>query len=239
MEEDAKYLFKLLTKESKIEWRDDGVITDEPTWGPPIVVTAYSEKARQNIELAVTNLVEVIHRYFLRCPQSGAFATEAFQRLRFDVIEDKELLESASDDRVREEFNAYVRSLRLFPDDLRWEKERQKLYKDNLNRPDGPTRYNICIVLDEGAIDRLASISFPDNLKDDTTVLRDIYLKVIDRNWRYPQMAKDKFGSGSSGHVYKGIDNCPVLDLPLICAEMHGHTGLEEMFPLDRYRYMR
>ncbi|KAF4332667.1 hypothetical protein FBEOM_13527 [Fusarium beomiforme] len=239
VEEDAKHLFKLLTKESNIEWRDDGFVTGEPTWGPPIVVTAYSEKARGNIDLAVNNLVEIIHRYFLRCPRSGAFATEAFKRLKFDVIEDKELLENASDDRVREEFNAYVRSLRLFPDDLRWENQRQKLFKDNLNRPDGPTRYNICIVLDEETVDTLAAISFPDNLKDDLKILQDISIKVIDRNWRYPQIAEDKYGSGSSRHVYKGKDTCPILDLPLICAEIYGHAGLEEMFPLDRYRYMR
>ncbi|KAK2686056.1 hypothetical protein QWA68_015296 [Fusarium oxysporum] len=167
------------------------------------------------------------------------FATEAFKRLKFDVMEDKDLLENASDDRVREEFNAYVRSLRLFLDDLRWEKKRQEFFNDNLNRPDGPTRYGFSIILDERTIDKLAAITFPDNLDKDREVLKDISIKLVDRHWRYPEKAEDEFGLGSRRRIYTGIDICPVLDLPLVCAKIYEHTGLDEMFPLDRYRNTR
>ncbi|GKU22333.1 unnamed protein product [Fusarium langsethiae] len=238
VENDAKELFKSLTSESELvrmDWTEDGEVDGEPTWGPVVMVTAYSDKATQNIDQAVNNLVETIHRYFLRCPRSGAFATEAFKRLEIKVIKDKDLLENASDDRVREEFNAYVRFLRLFPADMNWERQSQRVFKDNLNRPRGPKRYDFCVVLDEQTIDSLASIAFPENLDEDSKTLKHISVKLVDRKWRYPEEAGDSI----RGRHYTGTDICPLLDLPLICAKIHDYADLEEMFPLDRYRDMR
>ncbi|KAM0490169.1 hypothetical protein ACHAP8_011847 [Fusarium lateritium] len=117
----VKHIYQELMQDSSMEWREDGLDTGEPTWGPVIIVTAYSEKASEILDRAIINLVETINRYFLRCSGTGPFAREAYKRLELKVLEDRELLEHASDDRVREEFNAYVRTLRLFPADLRWE----------------------------------------------------------------------------------------------------------------------
>jgi hypothetical protein len=161
---------------------------------------------------------------------------ETFKRLKFDLIKDKDLLENATDDRVREEFNAHVRSLRLFPADSPWGKDRQ----DNLNRPLGPRRYDFCIVLDEETIDCLAGITSPESLSKDKEILNAISIKVVDREWRYPENARDEGGLGSQlTRVYSGTDVCPIFDLPLICAKIYEYAGLEEMFPLAVFRAER
>jgi hypothetical protein len=43
----------LLTKQSDVDWREDGSDTGEQTWGPTIIVTAYPEKAKRNIDKAI------------------------------------------------------------------------------------------------------------------------------------------------------------------------------------------
>lgn len=233
---DGKYIFEALTSESAMDWREDGSNAGEQTWGPTIVITAYSDKASQNIDRAIENLVEIIHRYFLRRPRSMAFAMEAFKRLKLDLIKHKDLLGNASDDRVREEFNAHVRSLRLFPADSLWDEE----CSHNLNRPRGPRRYDFCIVLDEEKFDCLAGITFPENINKDTDVLKGISIKLVDRRWTYPEKARDEGGLGSQlKRIYSGTDMCPITDLPLVCARIYEHAGLEEMFPLDCYRDTR
>ncbi|KAJ4024557.1 hypothetical protein NW752_003125 [Fusarium irregulare] len=231
VENDAKELFNLLTSESELvrrDWTEDGEVDGEPTWGPVVMVTAYSDKAAQNIDQAVTNLVETIHRYLLLYPRSKAFATEVFKRLEIKVIKDKDLLEDASDDRIREELNAYVRSLRLFPADMDWERESQRIFKDNLNRPRGPRRYDFSVVLDEQTIDSLASIAFPEDPDEDYKTLKHISVKLVDRKWRYPKEA----GESIRGRHYTGTDICRLVDLPLICAEIHHFADLEEMSSL-------
>jgi len=114
-EEDIRQLLEFLTSEHEIDFREDDSFI-EPTWGPTIMVTAYSEKAKQNLDQALSNLVEACRRFLFKDPLFEPWARETFNRLKFEVIEDKESLENASDDRVREDFNAHVRSLRLFGD---------------------------------------------------------------------------------------------------------------------------
>ncbi|CAF3452196.1 hypothetical protein FGSG_07795 [Fusarium graminearum PH-1] len=236
VEVDAKRLYELLMEDEDTDLSEDGLITGEKTWGPTIVVTTYSDKASKDLDQAITNLVETIRRYFLRCPQTALFAREAVKRLELKVLEDKDLLENASDDRVREEFNAYVRTLRLFPADLRWEKDAQRWHKDNLNRPSAPLRYGYCILLDEETIGTLAGINFPDDLNIDKRLLKDISVKLVDRGWRYPEEADNRYGHDPAvAEVYRGTDMCPLIDLPLICADYHNWQHLDDMFPLRKY----
>ncbi|KAF4947527.1 hypothetical protein FSARC_13945 [Fusarium sarcochroum] len=233
---EIKYLLELLTSECHIDWRGDASDTQDPTWGPSLVVTAYSEKAQRNLDRAISNLTETAHRYFLRFTgsQSKLFAREAFNRLSFDVIENRELLENASDDRVREEFNAHVRSLRLYPADLRFDKLRAKRLNDGLNRPSGPRRFDVCIVLDEAAVEELAALRFLDNLEGDGNTLRDISVKMVERDWSYPEEAdsEQSYGFGQQKKYYTGVDMCPIYDLPFVCGKLYEHAGLGEMFPL-------
>jgi len=216
-----------------VDWREDGTLPEDLTWGPTIIVTAYSKTAKKDLDKAVTNSVEAIHRYFLRCRRTAPFSKESFKRLRLDVIESQEILKDASDDRVREEFNSHVRGLGLFP---QTPKRRRRFSSDCLNRPVGPQRYGFCIVLDEQIIKKLAKLVFPEDLNMDKEFLNDISVKMIDRSWTYPEEDDDEYNLGPGTRVYKGRDLCPVLDLPLICAKWYEHAGLDEMWPLDENR---
>ncbi|KAI6765969.1 hypothetical protein HG530_007039 [Fusarium avenaceum] len=168
--------------------------------------------AKKNIDKAIENLVETIHRYFLRYPKSGTFATEAFKGLKFDVIEDEDL-ENASDDRVREHFNAHVRSLRLFSADHRLENQTRHWYKDNLNRPQGPKRYTICIILDEETMDSLAAIKFPQTLNKDKEVLKDISIKVVLISLEFGRLKIDELQRlGNHVILVVAYPDIPVLD---------------------------
>ena len=231
--DDIKELLELLISECDVDWREDGTTPEDLTWGPTIVVTTYSETAKQDLDKAVASLVEVIHRYFLRCRSTAPFSKEAFKRLRLDVIENQELLRNASDDRVREEFNSHVRALGLFPQNA---KRRRRFSSDCLNRPDGPQRFGFCIVLDDQIIKTLAALISPEALEMDREVLEDISLRVIDRRWTCPEEDDNEYGLGPGRRVYEGKDFCPILDLPLICAKWYEHAGLDEMWPLDEYR---
>lgn len=237
-EEDIRPLLELLTSEHVIDWREDGSRDEilDSTWGPTIMVTAYSEKARQNLDRALLNLVEACRRFLFKDPRFEPWARETFNRLKFEVIEDKDSLENASDDRVREEFNAHVRSLRLFGD-LKDEIRRAEVFGYNLNRPMGPRRYDICIALDEKAIAQLAILTFTENVDENARVLRNVSVKLIDRGWYYPEEADLEWvhGSGPNERCYDGRDMCPVYDIPLICAMYYDHCGLDELFPLSTY----
>ncbi|KAJ4005804.1 hypothetical protein NW752_011133 [Fusarium irregulare] len=204
-EGDIRLLLKLLTSEHIIDWREDGSRDEilDPTWGPTIMVTAYSENARKNLEQAVSNLVETCRRFLFKDPRYEAYAQETFKRLRFDVIEDKETLENASDDRIREEFNAHVRSLRLFREDLEDEIRRAEMLEHNLNRPIGPRRYDFCIAMDERTIEELALLVFSDNEEENASVLRDVSVKVIERCWYYPEEADHELHEGALTGVFE------------------------------------
>ncbi|KAJ4122957.1 hypothetical protein NW768_009948 [Fusarium equiseti] len=234
-EEDIRPLLEFLTSEHDIDWREDNSFI-EPTWGPTIMITAYSEKARRNLDQALSNLVEACRRFLFKDPRFKPWAQETFNRLKFEVIEDKDSLENASDDRIREEFNAHVRSLRLFGD-LKDEIRRAEVFGYNLNRPMASRRYEICIALDERAIEQLAMLTFTEDVDENAKVLRSVSVKLIDRYWHYPEEADLEWirGSGPSRRCYDGRDMCPVYDIPLICAMYYDHCGLDELFPLSTY----
>ncbi|RBR11060.1 uncharacterized protein FIESC28_09205 [Fusarium coffeatum] len=238
-EEDIRLLLKLLTSEHDIDWREDRSRDEilDPTWGPTFMVTAYSENALKNLDQALLNLVEACCRFLFKDPRFEAYAQETFKRLRFDVIDDKDLLENASDDRIREEFNAHVRSLRLFREDLEDEIRRAEMLEHNLNRPIGPRRYDFCIAMGERTIEELALLVFSDKEEENASVLRAVSVKVIERCWYYPEEADHElvYGRGPNKRYYDGKATCPVYDLPWICGQLYDYCGLHEMFPLSQY----
>ncbi|KAF5671746.1 hypothetical protein FHETE_3959 [Fusarium heterosporum] len=185
----------------------------EPTWGFYVFVTAYSAEAREKLPSALKIMVEISRRAF-SIEAHPDFAAEAYKRFKLDVIQDKEALGDASDDRIRNEFDSLTRALGL------WD--------DAEHCPDGPVRpgrYVVCLVLDEAQILKLASLSFPEDPNNDYDALQDIGVKVVDRLWRRPAN-----GRGS----YPGFDICPVNSL----AQLYHHTSagdpgaIMDMYPL-------
>lgn len=74
-------------------------------------VTDYSPANIESIPRAIENLVKSIERTMRR--SLPAYIGEASRRFKLDVVEDEEALLGASDDRVREEFRAHLRTTRL------------------------------------------------------------------------------------------------------------------------------
>ncbi|KAJ3471270.1 hypothetical protein MRS44_001369 [Fusarium solani] len=224
--------------DGQTDFRNEDEFTPEMTWGFCIFVTSYSKEAQKSLDSAVSMMVKVVDRYFREntSPEFAAFGQEAFKRFKLDLFENKELLEDASDDRVREEFNAYVRSLHLWDDDYDPDANRARYYHDNLNRPPGNSRLNFCIVLDEAKINELAAFKFPINPKEDDRALRKVSVKIICRNWSYPDEPNCETGyfDGSSRKFFSGIDQLPLNRL-IEVYERSSHWHVDEMFPMFKF----
>lgn len=82
----------------------------DSTWGFCIFLTSYTEKTLQKLDAALSTLLEVVRRYFLRYidPHSQGYIHEVLKRFKLDVVMDRDVLQNASVDRVREELNAHV-----------------------------------------------------------------------------------------------------------------------------------
>ncbi|SPJ91957.1 uncharacterized protein FTOL_13611 [Fusarium torulosum] len=186
----------------------------DPTWGYYIFVTAYSDEARQQLGPAVDALVRLTIRS-LRSTSISAYCEEAIKRFKLDVVEDKEALENASEDRVREEFCAQLRGLGMLEDDLMF-------------RGIGPSRFTACILFDEETIERLSEISFSIYVEKDEWQVEEMSLRLIDPKWDYP--AEPYPEAIEDGVPYRGADNCLVTDIAELYRRMKG--DLMEEYPV-------
>ncbi|KAM0245463.1 hypothetical protein ACHAP5_005419 [Fusarium lateritium] len=191
-----------------------GQAVTDPTWGYYIFVTAYSGKARQQLAPAVDALVRLTIRS-LRSISISAYCEEAIKRFKLDVIEDKEALENASEDRVREEFCAQLRGLGMLEDDLMF-------------RGIGPSRFTACILFDEDTIEKLSKISFSIYVERDEQQVEDMSLRLIDPKWNYPMEPYPD--AIEDGVPYRGADDCPVTGIAELYRRMKG--DLMEEYPL-------
>ncbi|KAF5718305.1 hypothetical protein FGLOB1_1679 [Fusarium globosum] len=175
-----------------------GQAATDPTWGYFVFVTSYSSLARKNINQAMENLVQATLRS-LRLMSPSLYSEEATKRFKLEVIEDKEALENASEDRVREEFRAHLRSPGVLEDDLMF-------------RGIGTSRFSACILLDEKAISRLANFSFGLDIELDEPHLANVLVRMIDPKWDYP--AEPYPGVvDEDDRPYRGGDDCPATAL--------------------------
>ncbi|RSL87117.1 hypothetical protein CEP51_002410 [Fusarium floridanum] len=189
----------------------------DPTWGFYVFVTSYTEAAMDNVEPAAQKLVEVVRRVFA-ARAHPALGAEAYKRFRLDLVQDRDALEGASDDRIREEFNALLRGHGLWPEGC------------STRGPLRPARRFVCLVFDEATILELASLSFPQEVKDDYGALENVTIKIIDRAWHRPTI-----GRGS----YPGVDRCPVYGLVGVYHMTgDGDSGsMKDMYPMSRCFY--
>ncbi|KAI7085961.1 hypothetical protein KC356_g5427 [Hortaea werneckii] len=177
-------------------WNDGREFEPDPTWGFYIVVTDYSQEARDKLDSAMERLLHVLHQVLgAGADPPDVYADELYRRLKFDVIEDKETLENASNDRVRECFRAHIRGLEL------WGEEEEGAEND---WPPPPRNY-ACLVLDGSKMDMLLNI--PDHVDrvDDGHMLDDCRLKAIDIFWRRPE---------ETVSTYRGARDIALLMLP-------------------------
>lgn len=224
--------------EGRIDFRNQDGFTPEVTWGLCVFVTGYSNEARKNLDSALSTLVKVVDRHFREntSPEFAAFGQEAFKRFKLDLFENRELLQDASDDRVREEFNSHVRSLHLWDADYDPDEERARYYHDSLNRPPGSSRLKFCIALDEAKINELAVFKFPINPREDYRALGKVTVKIICRDWNYPDEANCETGYFDSlaRKFFCGIDQLPLSRLVEVYERLSG-WDVDEMFPMSEY----
>ncbi|KAF7558456.1 hypothetical protein G7046_g5708 [Stylonectria norvegica] len=223
----TKSFLKRVMDEGQCCYHDEGQpFVGDPTWGYSVVITGYSAEAQKNLDSALSKLVETIRRFFLGdcIDPLTTYGDEVYKRFKLDVIEDKSLLEDASDDRVREEFNAYVRTLNMWDAD-----NRQQRWV--LNRPSGSERYALCIALDEASMKQLSEVTFGESLKEDEAALKDVAVKVVGRLWDYPDRPDEEHGR--NGRFYGGAEYCRIYDLRELYSDMK-YSDLGEVFAENR-----
>ncbi|KAM0231007.1 hypothetical protein ACHAPO_008836 [Fusarium lateritium] len=188
-------------------------ITD-PTWGYYIFVTSYTDTARQKLEAAVEALVQLTLRSLKRMSPL-LYSEEASKRFKLDVIQNREALENASEDRVREEFRAQLRGLGMLGGDIMF-------------RGIGSGRSSACILFDEDTIRELSKLSFSLDAEEDDLQFGDVYTRMIDPKWDYPKQPYPNTIEG--GVPYRGADDCPVTCLAELYRRMDG--DLMEDYPM-------
>lgn len=195
----------------QVSFWEDKYVDRNPTWGYYASVTNYSGYALENIHRAIENLMKVVQRD-LRLYTLSAYADEAFHRFKLDVIEDRDNLDGASDDRIREEFWALIRGLNLC--DL----------CDNKGIFAPPARNVACLVLDEATISTLANLCFPENPMDDYEAFSDVTIKAVDI-WCQRSSANPESS-------YRGVGNCPIVALDWLMSG--GNSGaMEDLHPMN------
>ncbi|RDW61834.1 uncharacterized protein DSM5745_10506 [Aspergillus mulundensis] len=162
---------------------------------------------------AVANLTEATRRG-IRASSTAQYTDEATRRFKIDLVQHKQALDGSSIDRVREEFRAYLRGLRLLDD-----------------RPDGritirgaSARNHVCLVMDRVVIRMLADLDFGD-VRDGYARLRGYTIRVVDAWWQRSLM--------DISH-YEGVDFIPVYSLAYYYEELLGCASsgaMEDLWP--------
>ncbi|KAK6008289.1 hypothetical protein QM012_000192 [Aureobasidium pullulans] len=184
----------------------------DPTWGFVVFVTAYDSASQEHLSQAVENWTQVQKRKLENGFTLPALAAEAWQRFKLDVIENRDVLAGASDDRVRDLFRGMVRAKELTDDEDQFIP---------------PARNQACLVLDAAAITMLAELKFPKELADDQAAFEDKKIKVIDLHWNGPQSTS----SGYSGTGQLSINALARFYHLLTSGPESGY--MEGMHPLD------
>ncbi|KAF5708326.1 hypothetical protein FMUND_10661 [Fusarium mundagurra] len=213
--DDVRKLLSAVEAHQNKTRRPLGQAVTDPTWGYFVFVTSYSTLACQKLNQALENLVQATIRS-LRLMSPSLYSEEATKRFKLEVIEDKEALENASGDRVREEFRAHLRSLGVLEDDLMF-------------RGIGTSRFSACILLDERTISRLANCSFSLDIEWDESRLGNVLVRMIDPKWDYP--AEPYPGElDDDDRPYRGGDDYPVTALAELYGIMDGNLMGEYPF---------
>lgn len=211
----------------------DGRVTLErdPTWGFYAFITDYSAKVTKNIPRAMETLTGIVRRELHRFTYSP-YAEEAFRRFKLDLIEDEAVLEGASYDRIRAEFEALIQ-----PKIQGLKASAKGLLEDDFDLWPR-ARYMACLVLDEAAVSMLVNVPQFEDLKEqyrseeqerfNTT---KVVLKVVDRFWERPP--PDTLVCEN----HRGVVDCSIGRLPLLYHELTAYSGtgaVEEFYEHQR-----
>lgn len=208
-------IYRLLKEVADYETIFDGndeILGVDPTWGFYAFVVDYDPDTLGKIPTAMHNLIEVTRRN-IRVQSTSAYTDEAFCRFKIDVVQDEEALSGASDDRIREEFRAYLRGLHQLSDD---------------GVIHGAVRNYACLKLNQPVVCMLAGLTFPDDLREDWRLFRENTIKLVDAWWEQP---------ATNISAYRGVDCCPITSLTYFYREvsMGANSGaMQDLWPLKK-----
>lgn len=167
-------------------WSGDELRKD-PTWGFCVFVTSFTQASVEGLPRALENWVKVQQRQ-LRSFEPSVYDEELCRRFKLDVISVQDH-EGASDDRIREEFRAFMRGLRLN-------------YEDDEDMLGHLASMRACLVLDAKSIVELAELTGDERLKD----LERVTVRAIDCGWKRKTIA-------DSDHTYRGVGDVSIIGL--------------------------
>ena len=162
------------------------------------------------------------------------YRDEMLKRFKLDVVVD-ESLEGASDDRVREEFRAWMQGL-----DFTMREDEREMYESTMLLSTLPIpNENICLVLDEAKITMLASIVFGEP-EYDLERLEGMTVRAIDGTWKRPMEEQFK-------ETYRGVGDLSITGLAtlyeLIACPLdgaHSSSGImHDLHPLQGVPVLR
>lgn len=131
------------------------------------------------------------------------------KRFKLDIVED-ESLESASDDRVREEFRAGMKGLDFAA------REGEDAPEALLSTVPNPSE-NICLAFDEARITMLADIAFGEQ-KVDLERFEGMTVRAVDGTWRRPAEVK-------VNETYRGVGDVFIIGLAELFEVMASPVG--------------
>jgi hypothetical protein len=204
-------LDEIETFAERVHHDEDLEPTNDPTWGFRVFVTSsYSPEARERLPRALANWMRAQEWALQQTIGQRDYQQEIIRRFKLDVVED-ESLENASDDRVREEFRAWMKGLDFTP---RGEEEEHAT--GLLSTVYNPSE-NICLVLDEARIAMLADLTF-DELKDDLKRFESMTVRAIDGTWRRPAEVR-------TNETYRGVGDISIIGLAELFTVMASPEG--------------
>jgi hypothetical protein len=196
-EDNSDLLQRIEKWEKRGMWEDGRSVEPNPTWGFYVMVTDYSQTAKDNIDRAMENLLRVQHRALgANADPPDVYADEAYRRLKFDVVENPEALEGASGDRVRECFRALIRGLELW---------------DDIDQFPPPPRNYVCLVIDSSKIEMLANLTLHDDHNENARSLSTCKLQAVDIFWQRPE---------TTASSYRGVRELAIDTLPRTYLEL-------------------
>ncbi|KAL4902356.1 hypothetical protein BDW74DRAFT_180861 [Aspergillus multicolor] len=189
----------------------------DPTWGFYAFVVDYDAETLAKIPSALANLVEVT-RWRIRASSTAQYTDEALRRFKIDVVQHEEALSCASDDRVREEFRAFLRGLNLLDD----------CAVGSMTVLGASMRNYACLVLNRPTICLLADLAFPRELRGDYRIFRKNTIKLVDAWWQRQT---------ANVSAYRGIDFIPINSLANYYGELLSSANggaMEDLWPFAK-----
>jgi hypothetical protein len=181
--------------------------TNDPTWGFRVFVTSYSPAARGKLPRALANWIRAEELEVKLQKIEQPYQDEVFKRFKLEIVED-EYLENASDDRIREEFRAWMNGLGFTPKNAR-----RSAFLSTVSNPSE----NICLALNEASIVMLADLAF-DEPNDNSNRFRGMTVRAIDCTWRRPAEVR-------VDETYRGVGDVSIIGLAELYEVMSSPVG--------------